>query len=238
MVEQVRFGERLLVLLMESLSSALPRCSGIGLSLCARPGSGRAAAGIGLAVELDAAQWAAGEGPLPEAAEGEAPVSTPDLGTDRRWPTLPRPASCAGLAVVAVPGGWDEHGPVVLSAYLAEAPGPAELAVIDRFEPLLATGLGVVEYCTDELVKADEMIGMMHRRRAIERAKGVVMGRAGVDSEQAFAMLVAAAQRAGIPVRELALDLLAHAGGGTCGRADGVATAAGTLWAELTAADA
>ncbi|WP_214366633.1 hypothetical protein [Pseudonocardia sp. H11422] len=50
---------------------------------------------------------------------------------------------------------------MVLSAYLAGPAGPAQLAVIDRYEPLPATGPGVVEYCSDELVKADEMIDTM-----------------------------------------------------------------------------
>jgi hypothetical protein len=214
-MSQVRFGEQLLVLLLESLSGALPDCAGVGLSLC-RPEAGTAghsAAGVGVAPALDAAQWQAGEGPLVEAAGADGPVRCDDLATDPRWAGLNRPPDCAGLAVLAVPGGWDDTGPVVLSVYLGLPAGPAELAVVERYEPLLATGLGVVEYCTDELVRADEIISMMQRRRLIEQAKGVVMGRAGLDADGAFALLVRVSQQQNVKLRRLADALLAQVTG-------------------------
>jgi hypothetical protein len=231
---QVRFGERLLVLLMESLAQALPGCAGVGLSVAGDRHGGRAAAGIGVAPELDAAQWAAGDGPLVEAATGDGSVICPDLGADPRWPGFRRPRAAGGLAAVAVPGGWSDDGPVVLSTYLAAPPDPADLAVLDRYEPLLATGLGVVEYCSDELVKADQMIEMMRRRQLIEQTKGVLMGAAGLDAEGAFELMVRISQRRNVKIRHLAAALLAQVRGETAAEVPEPArdVAAG-LWREL-----
>ncbi|NMH99604.1 ANTAR domain-containing protein [Pseudonocardia acidicola] len=212
-MEQVQFGDRLLELLMSSLAAALPGCAGVGLSVAPNPGTGRCAGASGVAAELDAAQWAAGDGPVVEAAGADGAVTTDDLGSDPRWPGFSRPADAGGLAVIAVPGGWDENGPMVLSVYTKQPADPAALAVIDRYEPLLATGLGVVEYCTDELVKADEMIDMMRRRRLIEQAKGMVMGRAGLDAERAFELLVRVSQQQNVKIRDLAAALVQEAPG-------------------------
>lgn len=234
-MERVTFGERLLTLLLDSLAGALPACTGVGLSLVTDT-DGRPAAGTGVASVLDAAQWAAGDGPLPAAVAAGVATTTDDLGTDPRWPRLERTPDCAGQAVVAVPGSWDDGGPVVLSVYLSSPAGPAELAVVDRYEPLLATGLSVVEYCSDELVKADEIIDMMRRRRQIEQAKGVVMGRAGVAAEPAFEVLVRASQKHNVKVRDLAEALLARVDGRS-GGATAPERVADDLWARLTALD-
>jgi len=200
---------------MESLCSALPGCRGVGLGISPAGGDGRPAAAVGIAGPLDVAQWQAGDGPLVEAASGDAAVVCTDLATDPRWPGFPRPEGSSGLGVIAVPSAWDERGPALLTAYVDTAHGdvgPEALAVLDRHEPMLATGLGVVEYCADELVKADEMMAMMRRRQLIEQAKGMVMGHAGVDAEQAFAVLVRVSQRENVKVRDLAGAMLARAG--------------------------
>jgi hypothetical protein len=137
--------------------------------------------------------------------------------------------------VIAVPSAWDERGPVVLTAYADTTRGgvgPEALAVVDRHEPLLATGLGVVEYCSDELLKADEMMGMMRRRQLIEQAKGMVMARAGLDAEAAFALLVRVSQRENVEVRDVASALLGRTGGGP-EVPDAARAAADRLWSAL-----
>jgi hypothetical protein len=42
----------------------------------------------------------------------------------------------------------------------------------------------------------------------IEQAKGIMMARTGCTPDEAFAMLRSASQRANVPVRDLALDLV------------------------------
>jgi hypothetical protein len=209
------FGERLLELMMEALRAALPGCTGVGLGLAGADGGGHSVPAVGVAEALDLAQWEAGDGPLVEAAVGPVAVVCTDLAHDDRWPGFRRPGGCAGLGVMAVPSSWDDHGPVLLTAYVDTAGGgvgPEALAVVDGHEPLLATALGVVKYCSEELVKAEEVIGMMRRRQLIEQAKGIVMGQAGVTAEQAFELLVRVSQRDNVKVRDLASALLARTG--------------------------
>ncbi|GAA4558072.1 ANTAR domain-containing protein [Pseudonocardia xishanensis] len=229
------FGKRFLELMLESLRAALPGCTGVGLCLSRTGEDGRSASAVGVAGPLDEAQWAAGDGPLVEAAKGDSAVVCPDLAADERWPGFPRPEGCSGLAVVAVPSSWDERGPVLLTAYVDTARGdlgPDALAVLDRYEPLLATGLGVVEYCADELVRADEMIAMMRRRQLIEQAKGMVMASAELDAEGAFALLVRASQRENVKVRDLAGGLVTRTGDAG-GVPDAARGAAERLWIAL-----
>lgn len=49
---------------------------------------------------------------------------------------------------------------------------------------------------------------------AIEQAKGIVMAQTGCSPEEAFDLLRMASQRGNIPVRELALAVVARAGNG------------------------
>ena len=193
-MDEVRFGPELLERLLTHLVERVPGCDGAGVSTNLR--SLRA---IGTAIEHDAAQWKRGEGPVVAAARGEDTLveALPDGMT---W-------------VTAVPGSWTGDCPSVLSVYTDHEPKEDDLRVIDQVEPLLATATAVIEFCADEVMRADQMVEMVQNRRLIEQAKGLVMGATRADSGAAFGTLVRASQHFNVKLRDLSAALVEVVGG-------------------------
>jgi hypothetical protein len=197
-VDEVRFGPELLDRLLRHLVERVPGCDGAGVST-----NSRSLCAVGTAVDLDGDQWQRGEGPVVAAATGEETLveAMPDGMT---W-------------VIAVPGSWTQQGPSVLSVYTDHEPKEDDLRLIDQVEPLLATATSVIEFCADEMLRADQMVEMVQNRRLIEQAKGLVMGRVGCDSGAAFRTLVRTSQHFNIKLRDIAAALVEVVGGAPVG---------------------
>ena len=151
---------------------------------------------VGVAAELDQAQLTSGEGPLVESSRDERLVS----------------GEVGGLHVVAVPGSWGDSGPVVLTVYLDHAPQVEDLKAIEEIEPLVATAAAVVEFCSGEVLRADQMVRMVQHRRYIEQAKGLLMGARPCTPGEAFELLVRASQHANVKLRDVCVALCARGG--------------------------
>jgi hypothetical protein len=197
-VDEVRFGPELLNRLLKHLVERVPGCDGAGVST-----NSRSLRAIGSAAERDAEQWQRGEGPVVAAASGEETLveALPDGQT---W-------------VIAVPGSWTQEGPSVLSVYTDHEPKEDDLRLIDQVEPLLATATAVIEFCADEMLRADQMVEMVQSRRLIEQAKGLVMGRLGCDSGSAFRTMVRSSQHFNVKLRDLSAALVEVVGGAPVG---------------------
>lgn len=208
------FGSDLLRRLLERLVDSVDGAVGAGVGVVTgtdRPDTaggpdgaqvrrGRAVAGVGVAPELDRSCWDAGSGPLFDAASG-VPVRVPDAG----------PAAPGGL--VAMAGEWNGEGPLVLSVYFDRPPQDDAVERIDRWEGVVGSALAVVEYCSGEQLRAEQMVRMTQYRRVIEQAKGLLMGALGVDAAAAFTALSRASQHFDIRLRTLAVALVEHVGG-------------------------
>jgi hypothetical protein len=193
-VDEVRFGPELLDRLLRHLVEAVAGCYGAGVST-----NQRSLRAIGVAAEHDIDQWRRGEGPVVAAATGDETLvqAMPDGVT---W-------------VTAVPGSWTEEGPSVLSVYTDHEPKEDDLRLIDQTEPLLATATAVIEFCADEVLRADQMVEMVQNRRLIEQAKGLVMGATRCDAGQAFRTLVRSSQHFNVKLRDLSAALVEVVGG-------------------------
>jgi len=167
----VRFGPELLDRLLAHLVAAVPGCDGAGVST-----NSRSLRAVGAATRHDAEQWRHGEGPVVDAATGDETLVW-EMTDGVTW-------------VTAVPGSWTGDGPSVLSVYTDHEPKEDDLRLIDQIEPLLATATAVIEFCADEVLRADQMVEMVQNRRLIEQAKGLVMGSVRCDAAQAFRTLV------------------------------------------------
>jgi hypothetical protein len=193
-VDEVRFGPELLDRLLRHLVESVPGCDGAGVSTNLR--SLRA---IGVAARHDADQWERGEGPVVAAATGDETLvqAMPDGVT---W-------------ITAVPGSWTQDGPSVLSVYTDHEPKEDDLRLIDQTEPLLATAAAVIDFCADEVLRADQMVEMVQNRRLIEQAKGLVMGATRCDAAAAFRTLVRSSQHFNVKLRDLSAALVEVVGG-------------------------
>lgn len=255
-------GDELLTNLLEFAAESITGVLGSGLSIAAHmskdnpcltppdsgdassasPGTPRTVAAVGVAAQLDPAQWAQGIGPLweafrsgslvqvPELIETATPPAGLDLGTVNGAPALTEPGiSDLGLSsldgihpemftmvrgAVFSAGEWGGELPVVLSVYLDRPADAKVLRDIDKYEPVITQALSVVEYCAGEQQVAQQMLQMTQYRRVIEQAKGLIMGVAGGDATSAFATLARASQHFNIRLRHLAVALVEHVGGG------------------------
>lgn len=206
-------GAELLDRLLKHLCEVVPGAVGVAVSVLMTEEPPAVVTGFGPAERIDQLQWRLAEGPLLDARRTERPVVTADLTTDSRWPHLRQSLGDEDVAgVIVVPGSWDDAGPMLISVYLRGEPSADELAQVLRLEPLLATALGFVEFCSGEVMRADQMLQMMQYRRVIEQAKGLVIGALGCDSNQAFDTLTRASQHFNVRLRDVAIALVEHVG--------------------------
>lgn len=261
-------GTRLLGRLLEHVVATVPGVAGAGAAVRApaRPpprGRGdpgddvlRVVVATGVAAELDQLQLDHGGGPLVDALlTGRAVVvgqagGGPDLGA---WPDLAEvllPAAGQVVALGCWPGEPDTERTVVLTVYLRGAlsgegaAGPERLAVLERLAGLVGHAVALVERCEGEERRAEQMVMMNQYRRVVEQAKGAVMVAVGTDGPGAFSILSRASQHFNVRLRNLAVALVEHVGGGVAEHPDdpeAVITcspeerrAAQQVWAALT----
>jgi hypothetical protein len=212
-----RFGPGFLPRLLDHLRTQLPDACGAGMSVLSSGEPPRVAAANGVAEALDELQWKLREGPLIEAHQTEQVVRAVPLFDEAKWSRFTDVAATTADGVAGalfVPGTWDQAGPVLLSVYLSTAPDADTLREVERLEPLLATALGMAEFCAGEHLRAEDMLIMMQYRRVIEQAKGAVMVTLGCDADTAFETLVRSSQHFNVRLRELAVAVAERVSGG------------------------
>ncbi|HYJ74401.1 MAG TPA: ANTAR domain-containing protein, partial [Kineosporiaceae bacterium] len=117
-----------------------------------------------------------------------------------------------GLVVTA--NEEDAEWGLVVTLYLERPAAEDDLRRVDRLQPLLTNAVAVVEYCSGEEERAEQMVQMVQYRRVIVQAKGLVMGVTGGDAGSAFATLARASQHFNVRLRNLAVALVEFVGSG------------------------
>jgi AmiR/NasT family two-component response regulator len=101
---------------------------------------------------------------------------------------------------------------------MAEPDGDRASALSERVLRVQARLEESMRHMADSMARLQAQLATLP---AIEQAKGVIMAQAGCSPEEAFDLLRRASQRSNIPVRELALAIVARAGDGGPGLFDG-----------------
>ncbi|WP_409180201.1 ANTAR domain-containing protein [Amycolatopsis sp. VS8301801F10] len=172
------------------------------------------------AARLDQVQYRAGEGPCVEAVRADGPgfVASADLTAETRWPRFTAAASALGCRAV-------------LSAGLAAAPGPDQLAGslniysrrpdgltgIDRGAVLLlATHASLALANTHQRklaeVRRAQFARAVDTRDVIGQAKGILMNRQGLTADEAFDLLRRTSQELNVKLVDLARTLAGRHG--------------------------
>jgi PAS domain-containing protein len=159
------------------------------------------------AQEFDGRQVRAGAGPCWTAYDTRAVVISDDVTRDARWPALARVAGKSAVrSVLAMPVQEDGTTTGAVNVYSGRvaAFGPAGRRIGELAAAAVASVLQNVAERESMKTLADNLNRALTSRAVIDQAKGVIMGRLGVNAEDAFARLVNLSSRLNVKVRDLA----------------------------------
>ena len=163
-----------------------------------------------LARDLDELQYEWGYGPCLEAAIGGEPVEIVDGREELRWPDYVRLFVDHGaLSAIAVPvpagvlsGGLNVYAP------MARGFTDNDKEVLTQFASCAAVAFTNMDALQSARELAEHFQAAMEFRSVIEQAKGILMEREKVTSDQAFRMLAEVSMRTNRKVRHIAETLV------------------------------
>jgi len=166
------------------------------------------------AAPLEELQAAHGEGPCVDAFDGKQPVPAGDLAADDRWPAFSADAARRGLrAVLASPIPYSDHAVGVVAVFAGQphAWTEAEQEAIVAFTGLVALLVLNAMEASERGRLAGELQVALDSRVVIEQAKGVLVGRHGLTTRQAFERLRRQARDQRRPLTEVARSVVSAA---------------------------
>ena len=166
------------------------------------------------AVPLEELQATHGEGPCVDAFDDKQPVPAGDLATDDRWPAFSPAAAGQGLrAVLASPIPYSEQAVGVVAVFAGQPHewGEAELEAVVAFTELVALLILNAMEASERGRVAGELQVALDSRVVIEQAKGVLVGRHGLTTRQAFERLRRQARDQRRPLTEVARSVVSAA---------------------------
>ena len=165
-------------------------------------------------LRVDQGQYDADDGPCLHAARtGETVLVDVDAGV-QLWPEFARAAAeenihsflAAALAAPDQPlGALNLYGrePAAFDALDAD--------IIELLTTTVSRAISDFARFKSALEVADALRAALDNRAPIEQAKGIIMGRYGVDAEQAFTVLRTQSQNTNRRVRDIAAEMIAEA---------------------------
>ncbi len=166
-----------------------------------------------LAQEMDGAQIRAGEGPCWSAFSESATVSSQELRTDPRWPSLGPRVPTPVRGAVAVPLEVGDRLVGALTAYRT-APGmtPWFVTAAELLGATVAAAIYELGVRGELSLLAEDMRRALTSRAVIDQAKGIVMARRSCDADEAFAHLVALSSAQERKLRDVARSIVEGVG--------------------------
>jgi GAF domain-containing protein len=165
-----------------------------------------------LAMDADELQYERGYGPCLDAGRsGELFVVT-DMGTEERWPDYAAHVAELGVrSSLSVPLPFQGASIGALNNYARQpaAFGERDVALGEEVAAFVAIAVGNAEAAARATDDVANMRRAMASRAVIEQAKGILMERYKITSEQAFTLLTHASQRSNVKLRDVAEELTA-----------------------------
>jgi transcriptional regulator with GAF, ATPase, and Fis domain len=163
------------------------------------------------ALRVDQAQYDAGHGPCLEAARtGELQwVKVAEVA--RRWPEFAAAAGASAvLGYLSAPLFIDHeyHGSLNLYDTGGNSFGALDAALLKLYTTSAEAALRSARRHQEVRKSMTELIAALTSRAVIDQAKGILMGRHGINADAAFDMLSAQSQATNRKLREIAADLV------------------------------
>lgn len=186
----------------------VPGSLGAGVSLLDAEGRQVTAAATDAVVDrADSLQYELGTGPCLTAWERHESVRLNDIAEDDRWPDWSGAVAEVGMrSALSVPlvAGSRALGAMKVYAALPDVFGEREERLLTMFAAQAAILLANMRSAEDARRISATLKNALRGREVTNLAKGVIMGREGVDERAAFLTLAGAARQHGETVRQTA----------------------------------
>lgn len=163
---------------------------------------------------LDELQYRTNEGPSIDAtrASGKGVAISNDLSTESRWPEFVRAAKEFGVVGVLCTGILPDSDPPRFGALNVYARGILGLTTADQDIALLlathaALALASTQARTAGQLREAHFLKALDSRDIIGQAKGILMERRGITSEEAFEVLRVCSQQLNVKLADVARSL-------------------------------
>ena len=163
-----------------------------------------------LAMDADELQYERGYGPCLDAGRSGEVFIIADMRSEERWPDYARKGAELGvLSSLSMPLPFQGATIGALNNYagLPSAFGEGDLAAAEEVAAFVAIAVANAEAAARATDDVTNMRRAMASRSVIEQAKGILMERYKVTSEQAFTLLTHASQRSNVKLRDIAEEL-------------------------------
>jgi GAF domain-containing protein len=189
---------------------ALPGAEASSITLIRDDKPFTAAADGQMALDADELQYERGYGPCLEAGRAGELFLVTDMRTEERWPDYAVHAADRGVrSSLSVPLPFQGATIGALNNYAStpDAFGAADVTLGEEAAAFVAIAVGNAEGTARATEDVANMRRAMASRAVIEQAKGILMERYKLTSEQAFTLLTHASQRSNVKLREIAEEL-------------------------------
>lgn len=163
------------------------------------------------AVEIDRAQYNAGEGPCLEAAKTGQVVKVTVSEIQGKWPGFVAASGRAAVAsYLSAPLFIDSEYHGSLNLYGEKPHGflESDAALLELYTTAAEAALRTMRRYVLAREQAEQLGQALTSRAVIDQAKGIVMAAHGVPADEAFTLLVEQSQKRNIKVRVLAQQLI------------------------------
>jgi anti-anti-sigma factor len=199
-------------LLVALAGAAVGGADGVSVSLRRHDVLATVAASDQTVSDMDAEQYATGEGPCVDASIDGHPFYTASLPDEARWPLFTPRARALGInAILSSPLLVRDRPVGALNIYSrrprAFAPGDRRLASVFATEASAILTAAAEDQTTPQT--NDRLGEVLRTRQVITLAQGVLMERSHLDADHAYTTLRRFSSRTGQPLRERAEGIVA-----------------------------
>jgi GAF domain-containing protein len=165
-----------------------------------------------IAVDADELQYQRGYGPCLDAGRSGEVFVVADMESEDRWPDYAVHAAGLGIgSSLSIPLPFQGATIGALNNYALKpgAFGESDVRLGEEVAAFVAIAVGNAEAAARATDDVANMRRAMESRAVIEQAKGILMERYKVTSEQAFTLLTHSSQRTNVKLRDVADELTA-----------------------------
>ena len=200
-----------LQLVVSLARAAVAGANGVSVSLQRHGRLATVAATDQTVLDMDAGQYATGEGPCVDASSEGLSFHMESLDQETRWPSFTPKARELGIAAILSNPLLVEERPFgALNVYSRTAAAfsnkEQKMAALFASEASLILGNAGADVSDDELSR--RLLETLKSRQVIARAEGVVMEREGISANDAYRRLVDFSRIGSQPLRQRAADVV------------------------------